>query len=258
MPMSGLMPGESRPGNRGGAPSVSIVVPALNEQETVQRAVEWTLSVLAELTNDYEVVVVDDGSTDETGRIADALAARSPHVRVIHNATPSGYGGALASGFTAASKDLIGLITADCEFHPTDLPQFVDAIRDADIVTSVVPYRPLPFYRKVLSWGWRTCVRVLVGELPRIEGTLMIRNELFRSLRVESKSGMYVMEMLIKARRQGARTNVIAIDVHPRPDMSKSKVANLQTTIAVFKEILALKRRLASATSTAERGSTTA
>jgi len=258
MPMSGLISGESRPANRGGAPSISVVVPALNEQETVQRAVEWTLAVLAELTDDYEVILVDDGSTDETGRIAEALAERSPHLRVIHNATPSGYGGALASGFTAARKDLIGLITADCEFHPTDLPQFVDAIRDSDIVTSVVPYRPLPFYRKMLSWGWRTCVRVLVGELPRIEGTFMIRNELFRSLRVESRSGMYVMEMLIKARRQGARTNVIAIDVHPRPDMSKSKVANLPTIIAVFKEILALKRRLASATSTAERGSTTA
>src|SRR5262245_45926475 len=100
MPMSGLMPGESRAGNRGGAPSVSVVVPALNEQETVQRAVEWTLSVLAKLTNDYEVVLVDDGSTDETGRIADALAARSPHVRVIHNARPRGYRGGVASGYT--------------------------------------------------------------------------------------------------------------------------------------------------------------
>jgi glycosyltransferase involved in cell wall biosynthesis len=247
----------SRTEDRRTAPSVSVVVPALNEQDTIQRVVEWTLSVLAEITDDYEVVVVDDGSTDETGRIADALAARSAHVQVIHNPMPSGYGGALASGFTAARKELIGLITADCEFHPTDLPRFVDAIRDVDIVTSIVPHRPLPFYRKVLSWGWRTCVRALVGELPTIEGTFMIRNQLFRSLRIESQSGMYVMEMLIKARRAGARMKVIAIGVHPRPDMSKSKVANLRTVIAVFKEILALKRRLASIEPIAERGSTT-
>jgi glycosyltransferase involved in cell wall biosynthesis len=246
MPMSGLISesSETRAEKRAGPPSISVVVPALNEQETVERAVEWTLSVLAEIADDYEVVLVDDGSTDETGRIADALALRSSHVRVIHNAAPSGYGGALASGFTAASKELIGLITADCEFHPTDLPQFVEAIRDADIVTSVVPHRPLPFYRKVLSWGWRTCMKILLGERPVLEGTFMIRNRFFRRMELESTSGMYVMEMLIKARRLGARMKVIAIDVHPRPDMSKSKVANLRTIAKTLREILALRQRL--------------
>jgi len=235
---------ERRTAKPGGA-SISVVVPGLNEQETLQRTVEWTLSVLAEMADDYEVIVVDDGSTDATGRIADDLAARFPQVRVVHNAKPSGYGGALHSGFTAARKELLGLITADCEFHPTDLPSFVAAIADADIVSSVVPNRPLPFYRKVLSWGWRTCVRLLVGERPIIEGTFMIRNRLFRSLQLESRSGMYVMEMLIKARRSGARINVIAIDVHPRADMAKSKVANIRTTIAVFREIVALRQHLA-------------
>ena len=236
----------SRPHSQPSPTSIAVVVPALNEQETLQQVVEWTLSVLADTAADYEVVIVDDGSTDETGRIADGLAAQSPHVRVIHNAKPSGYGGALDSGFTAASKELIGLITADGEFHPTDLPRFVEAIDGADIVTSVVPNRPLPFYRKVLSWGWRTCVRVLLGERPIIEGTFMIRSGFFRSLQIESRSGMYVMEMLIRARRKGARINVIAIDVHPRPDMGKSKVANVRTTATVFKEIVALRRRLAS------------
>jgi glycosyltransferase involved in cell wall biosynthesis len=231
---------------RSRAPSISVVVPALNEQDTVQRVVEWTLSVLAEMTDDYEVIIVDDGSTDETGCIADALAAQSVHVRVVHNAEPSGYGGALASGFIVARNELIGLITADCEFHPTDLPQFVDAIHEADIVTSIVPHRPLPFYRKVLSWGWRTCMRTLLGERPILEGTFMIRNQFFRLLDLESRSGMYVMEMLIKARRLGARMKVIAIDVHPRQDMSKSKVANVRTVATTFKEILALRRRLAS------------
>jgi glycosyltransferase involved in cell wall biosynthesis len=235
------------PGQGGGPPyrpSVSIVVPALNEEETLQHAVEWTISVLREISDDYEVVIVDDGSTDETGRIADGLAAKFSHIRVMHNRRPSGYGGALDSGFTAASKEVIGLITADEEFHPTDLPRFVEAIRDADIVTSVCPHRPMPFYRKFLSWGWRTCVAIILRERPVIEGTFMIRKKLFDTLKMESRTGMYVMEMLIKASRRGARIKVIAIGVYPRPDLSKSKVANLRTAIAHFNEILALRRRL--------------
>jgi glycosyltransferase involved in cell wall biosynthesis len=226
-------------------PGISVVIPALNEQETLQGVVDWTLAVLRETSADYEVVIVDDGSVDETGRIADAMAAQCPQVRVVHNVRPSGYGGALNSGMTAACKELIGLITADGEFHPTDLPRFAQAIADADVVTSIVPRRPLPLYRKILSWGWRACIRVLLGERPIIEGTFMIRNDFFRSLDVASQSGMYVMELLIKARRRGARINVIAIEVHPRPDMGKSKVANLRTTLTVFMEILALRRRLA-------------
>ena len=72
----------------------------------------------------------------------------------------------------------------------------------------------------------------------------MIRSKLFKSLTMESRSGMYVMEMLIRASRRGARIKVIAIDVHPRSDMSRSKVGNLRTTATVFGEILALRRRL--------------
>src|SRR5215467_3406844 len=225
-------------------PSVSVVVPALNEEATVQYIVEWTISVLREITSDFEVVIVDDGSTDGTGRIADGLAVNCSNVVVVHNPRPSGYGGALDAGLRTAAKEVIGLITADGEFHPTDLPRFVEAIRDADIVTSIVPNRPLPFYRKVLSWGWRTCVFLILGERPTIEGTFMIRSKLFNSLTMESHSGMYVMEMLIRASRRGARIKVIAIDVHPRSDMSRSKVGNQRTTATVFGEILALRRRL--------------
>jgi hypothetical protein len=97
-----------------------------------------------------------------------------------------------------------------------------------------------------LSWGWRTCVALILGGRPMIEGTFMIRTEVFRSLAIGSRSGMYVMELLIRARRRGARIKVIDIEVHPRADMSQSKVANLRTTLAVFKEIFSLRRRLVS------------
>jgi glycosyltransferase involved in cell wall biosynthesis len=234
--------GTPRPSN----PAVSVVIPALNEQDTLQHIVEWTVAALREVTDDYEVVIVDDGSTDETGRISDSLAVQSSGIRVIHNPHPTGYGGALHTGFMAATKELIGLITADAEFHPTDLPRFVEAIADADIVTSICPHRPMPLYRKFLSWGWRTCMALVLGERPLIEGTYMVRRDFFRLLEIESRSGMYVMEMLIKARRRGARMKVIAINVYPRADMSKSKVANFRTIVKHFSEMFSLRQRLSS------------
>src|SRR5262245_47597339 len=87
-------------------PSVSVVVPALNEQDTLKHIVEWTALVLTGMADDFEIIIVDDGSTDETGRIADALAGRAPNIKVIHNPRPSGYGGALESGFRAANKEV--------------------------------------------------------------------------------------------------------------------------------------------------------
>src|SRR5438552_15681768 len=99
-------------------PSVSVVIPALNEQDTLKHVVQWTASVLDGMADDFQIIIVDDGSTDETGRIADGLAAQSPTIKVVHNLRPTGYGGALETGFRAADKEVIGLITADGEFHP--------------------------------------------------------------------------------------------------------------------------------------------
>jgi glycosyltransferase involved in cell wall biosynthesis len=229
--------------------SVSIVVPALNEEKTLARTVEWTLEVLKDVAPDHEVIVIDDGSTDATGRIADELARRHDGVVVIHHRKPTGFGGALNAGFRAASKDLVSLIPGDCEFWPTDLPRFIDEIlrTGADVVTSTVPNRPLPFYRHVLSWGWRTCMKIFLGECPTLMGIFMVRRTAFARVSAHGTSGMWTMELLIRLRRAGARFSVIPMAVHPRADMRESKVANLRTTLKVLRDILELRGRLKNA-----------
>ena len=227
-------------------PTLSIVIPALNEAKTLRRAVEWTYEVASQVTDDHEIIVVDDGSTDSTGALADQLADELGVVKVVHTGAPSGYGGALSAGFRIASKELITIITADCEFLPTDIPKFLAEMQrtGADIVTSTVPNRPYPLYRKVLSWGWRLCIRMLIGELPTLEGLFLIRRSVFSELQLTSTSGMWAMELLILARRRGARFAVIPTRLQPRKDLRESKVANLTTVIKVFREIWSLRRRL--------------
>jgi hypothetical protein len=236
--------GHSKP--KAWRPSLSIVIPALNEETTLRQAVESTIEVATQISDDYEIIIVDDGSTDRTGAIADALAAEFRTVSVIHTGRPSGYGGALNSGFRQATKEIITIITADCEFWPSDMTRFVAEMErtNADVVTSTVPNRPYPFYRKVLSWGWRRCIRVMIGECPTLEGVFLIRHTLFNELAVTSTSGMWAMEVLILARRKGARFSVIPTRLTPREDLSQSKVTNIHTILNVFLEIVALRRRL--------------
>ncbi|HEX6799217.1 MAG TPA: glycosyltransferase family 2 protein, partial [Ktedonobacterales bacterium] len=96
---------------------LSVVLPAYNEEAVIAETVTRCLRVLAALAPDFEIIVVDDGSRDRTGAIADALAAAHPaHVRVVHNRPNRGYGGALMAGFDAAAKELAFFMDSDGQF----------------------------------------------------------------------------------------------------------------------------------------------
>jgi len=226
--------------------SISVVVPALNEEKTLRKTVVWTNEVLQKLAPDSEIIIVDDGSTDGTTRIAAELAREYATVNVIRNEAPTGYGGALNTGFQAATKDVITIITADCEFWPTELPGFIAEMTrtNADVVTSTVPNRPYPLYRKFLSWGWRLAMKIFLGECPTLEGIFMMRRSVFADVTVAGRSGMWAMELLIRTRRNGATFSVIPIELHPREDLRESKVANFRTILKHFQEILELRQKL--------------
>ncbi len=95
---------------------LSVVLPAHNEEAVLAATITRCVEVLAVVAPDYEVLVVDDGSTDQTGQIADALAADNPRIRVIHNRPNRGYGGALIAGFAACHQALTFFMDADGQF----------------------------------------------------------------------------------------------------------------------------------------------
>jgi len=102
-------------------PSLSVFFPAYNEQYNIVKLTKAIVSVLEEIGNEYEVIIVNDGSSDNTGEVAEELTRRYPRVRVIHHDKNRGYGAALKTGFTSAKNDYIFYTDGDHQFDVRDL-----------------------------------------------------------------------------------------------------------------------------------------
>jgi glycosyltransferase involved in cell wall biosynthesis len=143
---------------------LSVVLPAYNEESVIAETVRRCVEVLSVLAPDFEVIVVDDGSKDRTGEIADQLAAQSPHVRVVHNQPNRGYGGALIAGFNAAHKSLSFFMDSDGQFDIADIDALLRLREQGHrAVLGYRKHRRDPFPRLVNAWGWNMLVSLLFG-----------------------------------------------------------------------------------------------
>src|SRR3954467_12402600 len=129
-------------------PGLSVFFPAYNDSGTIASMVIRAVQAASQLTGDFEVIVVNDGSADATAAIADELARTYPHVRVVHHPRNRGYGAALRTGFAAATKDLIAYTDGDAQYDPSELPLLWNALTaDADMVNGYKISRSDPFHR---------------------------------------------------------------------------------------------------------------
>src|SRR5262249_2295025 len=143
--------------------SLSLVIPAYNEEAVIRQAVEEADRALAGLTATYEILVVDDGSADGTARVVEEMAATRPHVRLLRHPENRGSTAALRTGFEAARLDRVAFTDADCQFHLEDLASLLPL---ADRVPVAVGYRvdrQDPWRRRFFSWGFNTLIRTLLG-----------------------------------------------------------------------------------------------
>src|SRR4030042_3760067 len=136
-------PNESQ-GPQGDSTPVSITVffPCYDEQDNVARVTEQAVKVLKDLQADYEIIIVDDGSADDTGPVADQIAASHDRVRVIHHPRNLGYGAALQSGFRAATKELVFYTDGDGQFDLAEMPPLLPLMAEYDIVSCYRLGRP--------------------------------------------------------------------------------------------------------------------
>ena len=210
--------GRKREGTRLLAGSLSLVLPAHNEEANLGPVVERALSTLPAFAESFEIVVVDDGSRDRTGEIAEGLAARDGRVRVVHHARNRGYGGALTSGFAASTGDYVMFMDSDRQFDIGDLRLLAPFVRDYDIVAGFRLERNDPLHRRVMAEVFNVVVRMLFGvHLRDIDCAFKVfHGELLRSLDLSAPGALINTEIQAKARRQGAKLIQVGVHHYPR------------------------------------------
>ncbi len=187
-------------------PSISAVFPAYNDGGTIPSMVLTSVLALRQVTDDYEVIVVDDGSRDYTAVVLDELAQRIPELRVIHHPANRGYGSALRAGFAAASKEWVFYTDGDAQYNPLELVALVAALRPGvDVVNGYKIHRHDPLHRIVIGRVYHYLVKFTFGfKLRDVDCDFrLIRRRLFDEVPLESSTGSICLEMVKKFQDQG-------------------------------------------------------
>ncbi len=225
--------------------SLSVVIPAFNEEPNVAAAVKRVDEVSRTLNLDYEIIVVNDGSRDRTGDVAKGLLGQIPHLKVIEQYPNRGYGGSLKAGFENATKDLIAFIPSDNQFDFGEIRLLLDHLDGAAIVTGYRADRKDPLIRKFNAFGWNSVVRLLFGYLARdIDcGFKLFRREILNHVTLYSNGAMIDTEFLAGARARGYKIAEVPVTHLPRV-AGHPTGANLRVIIRAFRDLFRFRLRL--------------
>ncbi len=225
--------------------SISVFFPALNEEGSVEKLTRDLLDILRPVFERGEVIIVDDGSTDQTGEIADRLARENDGwVRVIHHKASKGYGNALKAGFEAARYDLVFFTDGDYQFDVRDLSRALPLIDQYDIVVGYRHNRQDPRHRLVLSRGYNLLIRLLLGvKLRDIDCSFkLFRRAAIDKIKIESGGYFVDTEIMARGVEQGFSIKEIPVRHLPRTSgVSKIKMKHIYTTL---QEIALLWRKV--------------
>ncbi len=225
--------------------SLSIVLPCRNESGNVARVVAEALSRGCEVARSVEVIVVDDGSTDSTGTIAEELARRDTRVRVVRHPANRGYGAALRSGFDAARSAWVFYTDGDGQLSLDDLRRLPDALCDCDVVVGYRRARQDPLSRRVMGHVWTKVVNVAFGlDLRDADCAFKIFPRRFlEGAELRSTGALISAELVARAKQRGLRITQIAVDHRPRV-AGRSSGAHPRVIARALRELYALRRAI--------------
>jgi len=228
-------------------PRVSIVLPAYNEGPNIVQAVSEATATAECLFEAHEVIVVDDGSGDETAALVGRIAAEDARVRVLSHGRNRGYGEALRTGFLASRLDYVFFTDADLQFDMDELERFLPYVGVVDVIAGYRMNRRDSATRRAMAYGWNVLVRVLFYVPVRdIDCAFkLFDRRVLRDVDIESVGAMVNTELMVKLGRRGA--SVVEIGVTHRPRFAgEARGADLRVIATAFSELARMRTRLSS------------
>lgn len=220
------------------AQAISLVLPAFNEEAVIEQAIWEAHAALTRAFADHEIIVVDDGSTDDTAGKVRVLQTMLPRLRLISHVRNQGYGSALRSGFSQARHPLVAFTDADCQFDLSDLAPMAQFAERYPIVVGHRVDRKDPFRRRMLSRGYNALIRTLLGSPVRdVDCALKVfRRDVLRGLIPESRGFFVNTEMMTRAVKQGLE--IVEVPVAHRPRLSGDSKVSLWEVPRVFRMVV--------------------
>lgn len=220
--------------------SLSVFFPCLNDAKTIPVLLEKTYKILSKITQDYEVIIIDDGSTDDTPQILSKLKRKYKNLLIIRNKQPSGYGGVLKKGFESAKKEWIFYTDGDGQYDPSELNNLIKLTKGIDVVNGYKISRHDNLIRKSLGSLYNRALHVLYS-LPIRDidcDFRLIRNSFLKKIKLNSKSGAICLELVMKLKNKGARFSEVSVQHFPRkygksvffnfPNLSETFIENVR------------------------------
>jgi len=224
--------------------TLSVFFPAYYDEGNIAKVVTKAVEVLEELKlKDYEVVVIEDGSPDKTGEVADEMARKFPKVRVIHHEKNMGYGATLKDGFTSAKLDYVFYTDGDNQFDLDELKKFVAMLPFTDIVVGYRKKKQYSLYRKFTSLCYNYLLKLIFGlDYWDIDCAFKIfPTKLFREIKIDSVDAFIDAEIMLKAHLRGYKTVEMGVTHLPRID-GVSTGARPSVIIGTIKEVFQYRK----------------
>jgi len=219
-------------------PRVSLFFPVYRDEATVERVTGKAIAVLGELADEYEVIIVDDGSPDRAGELADAIAATNPRVRVVHHPKNLGYGEALRSGLRAARYEWIGFTDGDDEYEIGDLAKLLRLQDHYDLIITFRYAKRYGSWRIFVSFVYNHLLRFLFQTRYRDVscGLRLIRKSVVDDLELTSTSPFIGAEVAIKTMLKGYRVGEVGIQTFPR-DFGRGSSTSFPNILATIRDM---------------------
>ena len=222
-------------------PSVSLVIPMYNEELNIDHAISAAVEACTKYTDDYEIIIVDDASTDRSSFLVACRAAENPRIRMIRHERNRKLGGSLKTGFAAATKDLVLYMDADLPFDPDALGRAMRAmsVTGADLIAGYRLDRTLEGVRRTLySYLYNGLIGVLFGWPHRdINFSFkLMKREVLDAVELKSEGSLIDAELVVKAKNRGFAIQQIGLDYFPRI-RGQSHLSSPRVILKIFAEL---------------------